>query len=65
MNDYLFNVGTKVNIICDNKIMDMLVIGKNIKDEDGIIHDYAGVPLPNGLTGKIFYFEHRELLKVR
>lgn len=62
MGTYLFGIGKEVEVIVNNEIVKMLIIGACVTDEDNYMHDYAGVPVPKGFTGKIYYFEHRELV---
>ena len=63
MGDYLFAVGNVVKVQQrDNKSHKMLIIGTCIKDTEGNMHDYAGVPYPTGYSEKIACFEHRELI---
>lgn len=62
MGDYLFEVGSIVKVQRkDNKSHKMLIIGTCVEDEEGNMHDYAGVPYPAGYSDKIACFEHREL----
>lgn len=63
MGSFLFKVGDIVSVETENRVKKMLIIGTCVKDEEGKIHDYAGVPYPDGYNGKLCCFEHRELTK--
>lgn len=63
MGDYLFEVGSIVKVQQpNNKNCKMLIIGTCIEDNEGKMHDYAGVPYPAGYSNEIACFEHRELI---
>lgn len=62
MGSYLFGVGRKVEVIVNNELVEMLIIGNCAADDNNNMHDYAGVPVSTGFKGKIYYFEHRELV---
>lgn len=65
MNDYLFSVGKILFVEHNGGVKKLLVIGKKVCDEENNMHDYAGVPYPQGMNGtEIYYFEHREVIDV-
>ena len=47
MGSYLFGVGRKVEVIVNNELVEMLIIGNCVADNNNM-HDYAGVPVSNG-----------------
>ncbi len=63
MSDFLFNVGDEVKAAAEGESLRMLIIGKRVRDDEGTMHDYAGVPYPDGFKGKVAYFEHREIIE--
>lgn len=64
MKDYLFKAGQVVVVPSKGKTIDLLIIGSRVTDENGVQHDYAGVPFPEGYNGKICCFEHREIIDI-
>lgn len=64
MGEYLLKPGSRVNVIVSNEIKELLIIGKCEKDSDSIMHDYVGVSTDTGYKGKVYFFEHREIIKV-
>lgn len=65
MGDMLLEIGRVVCVENGRNTEEMLIIGKLVKDEEGNIHDYAGVPYFGGYKdGNIAVFEHRDIRKV-
>ncbi len=64
MSKFLFKIGNKADISINNETVKLLIIGKCVPDNDGVMHDYAGVEVSTGYRGKIIFFEHREILDI-
>lgn len=63
MIDYLFSIGDEVKVMSGNEMHNMLIIGKRTEDEERTLHDYAGVPYPEGFKGRLYFFEHRDIVE--
>lgn len=64
MGDYLLKVGIGTDVVVNNKLMNLLIIGTCIEDNENILFDYVGIPSQEGYKGTLYYFNHREIVDI-
>ncbi len=64
MRNYMFGVGSIVEVNTENREKTVMIIGQCPTDND-LVYDYAGVMYPEGMVREnIVLFNHRDIVNV-